>query len=97
MLGQRGDEEDILVLQRYISGCALHDALQVNRQDLLGAVGLHTTNDSPGNHSTLSETIGILNQCAHTRHLLTQIIHTRTENGTLHLNHVLEAVDDRIY
>ena len=46
MLGQGRDEEDIFILKGNIGSSAIHDALQINGEHLLGAVGFHTTHDS---------------------------------------------------
>ena len=57
-----GDEEDILVLQRYISRRAIDDSIQVDREDLLRTVGFHTAYDCPGRHGFFGQAVSTLNQ-----------------------------------
>ena len=91
-----GDEEDILVLQRYISRRAIDDSIQVDREDLLRTVGFHAAYDRPGRHGFFGQAVSTLNERTDTVHLLAQSVHTRTEDGTLDLDHILETVDDRV-
>ena len=58
MNGLDGDEEDILVLEGYIGCRALDDALQVDRQDLLRAVGLHAANHGTREHRLFRQAVG---------------------------------------
>lgn len=96
MLGDRGDEEHILVLQGHIGRGAAENALDVDGEYFLRAVGLHAPHHGTTAHRLFRQSAGHLYEGAHAVDLLTKAIHAGTENGTLDLDHILEAVDDGI-
>ena len=96
VLSDGGDEEYIFVLQGDIGRGAIEDALDIDGEHFLRAVGLHAAHDGTAAHRLFRQATGHLEQRAHTVDLLTQTIHAGTEDGTLDLDHVLITVDDGI-
>ena len=92
-----GHEEHILVLQHDIGCGASHDAGQVHGNHLQCAVLLHAVHHGMGGESLLGDALTIVHQGLHTGNLLAQLIHAWTEHGTLHLHHVLIAVQHGIH
>ena len=68
---QRGDEKNILVLKRNISGRAIHDTLQIDRYNFLRTIGLHAPYHSSRDHGFFCQTISILNQGTNTADFIT--------------------------
>ena len=60
MLSHRRDKEHILILQRHIGGSTIQDALQINREHFLGAVGLHAAEHGARDHGFFGHTLHII-------------------------------------
>ena len=44
----------------------------------------------------LGSSVGMLNECAHTVDVFSQLVDTRTEHSAFHLNAILIAIKDRV-
>ena len=94
MLGQCGNEENILVLEWHISHSAIEYALNIKREYLLGAVGLHTAQNSLADKSLFFKACRTLNQATNRSNLIAQLVHARAEHGALDLYHILITIED---
>ena len=97
MFGNGRDEQDILILQLDVSLRTLHDALQIDGDDLLGAVGLQTTQYGTVGHSLRRQPLSTLQQTLHTVHLVAQLVHARTSHSAIDLHHILVEVINSLY
>ena len=90
------NKEHILILQRNVRSRSCQNALDINRDHLQRTVCLHTVHHTTGSESILSDTLGMGYQRAYRVNLITQLILTGTEDGTLDLHHVIIAVEHSI-
>ena len=90
------DGEHILVLEGDISDCAVHDALNIDREDTPCAVGLHAMEHSTRREGFFGETAGILDKRTDGGGAATKVVLTRMINGTSYLNSVLVATEDGV-
>ena len=91
-----GDKQYILVLQRHIGYSAIQDALEINRYCLQRAVGQQAVQYYTSGRSILGNTLGSLNQALNGSNMTAQLELSRTEHGTLNLNHILVTVNHAI-
>ena len=57
---ERGDEDDVLVVQRYVGHVALQDAVDVERDDLKGSVGFAAVHDGAREECVLGDAVDVL-------------------------------------
>ena len=62
MLSKGWDKKHILVLQSYIGLGTIHDSLEVDRENFLSAVGLHTAHNGTRGHGLFGKTRGCLDE-----------------------------------
>jgi ABC-type uncharacterized transport system permease subunit len=91
-----GDKQYVFVLQGNISNCTFHDTCQVDGYHFQCAVFSHTVHYSVGRKGFFGDTLAVFHKRFYTVYLLTQLVHSRTEHGTLYLYHVLIAVQYRV-
>ena len=90
------NEQHVLILQCYVSYRTIQNAFNINRDDLKGTVFAHTMNDGSSDEGFLCDSFSCLEKRANAIDILANLIHTRTENGTFDLYHILIASNDRI-
>ena len=96
MLCHRRDKEHVFILKGNISSRTVEDAFQVDRDNLLGAIRLHTAQDSTRDHGFFCYTVCHLNQGAYATDFVAQLVHAGTEYGSLDFYHVLKTVVDGV-
>ena len=92
-----GNEEHVILPQGDIGRSPVEDALHVHAQHLQGAVWFHAVHHGTGGESLLGESVRVLNQGTHAVYLVSHLVETRAEYGTLHLHGVLIAGQDGVH
>ena len=87
-------KEHVVLLQWDVGYTTAHNALDVYADHLKSAVCLHAVHHGTRSDSIFCNTVGVLDERTYAVHLLAEVIHTRTEHGSLHLHGVGVACHD---
>ena len=91
-----GDEEYIVLLQRYVGHSAVHDARHVDRHHFQGAVFLHAMNDATGGEGFFLQSFGVLYQGAHAVDVVAQLVQAWTEYGSFYFYRIIITLNNRV-
>ena len=83
-----GHIEHVFALQCYIGYPAVQDALDVYGDDLQGTVTLQTVHHGMRGDGILSHAVGLPDERTDGAGIAVNLVHARTEHGTLHLYHI---------
>ena len=83
-----GDEQHILVSEGDVGNSAVEDALNVDRQRLECAVSLHAVHDGMLGEGLFGDALSVFQQRLDAIDVFAYLVHARTEDSTLDLDHV---------